>query len=659
MEISNFKVARFKATAETKNELIDIIKKYQPKVSKLLKDEQIGKLTIHTSRKNLLQNYQLNEHDSKDLMEEYSLVDYSGTQFRNHIINRYMNESDSGLRTQARLVIEGIMGVCVIDYIPFGWSNGDSLEIGSTDKGNFLRGHTMIFSNEVQPSQLQTKIPTLRFTKSKLTQIIDSSAALSTPQLSNLRRAFQSKLDDKFRYTIREAFDTIGRGDLVDDYLNSECTLNIVIGDDDVIIKEMIDTNNIFNLWESVVYAYCSISKDSKETDLGNVLSDIFSENNKSYTDFLEKKYLSKIKKKLSSCKEYYLLPVLLLEGYKNGFGQINSDTKNKIKFLELCERYADVNSKNWMQSPIVDFTSKYISKTPSLNFDDSIKFIGLLNDGSITKEFDKFTKVVQSLETAIDKHIDVDEINKDGYKKNDLSKFRFTGSAASEETLLYFFSKIYYKLSKKQSFHTKHITFILSRMRKTLESSFETKKDGRLFLTESSIKGGLKKAITNAGYKHRIELSDSLFESAFSDYDNEYGSKSKNAEFKRKEVEVLTKLWEEAKIKNTPIPFVVPTGKLNDEEFLHFDDIRDNSFSMDWSHIESGVDKFENGYLWGDIQRGVGASSQYLYDSKLDAYTTMVDVMEDSKLNPAGVVLWKMVLDYWKDNYKADLTNF
>jgi hypothetical protein len=195
--------------------------------------------------------------------------------------------------------------------------------------------------------------------------------------------------------------------------------------------------------------------------------------------------------------------------------------------------------------------------------------------------------------------------------------------------------------------------------MRKTLESSFETKKDGRLSLTESSIKDGLKKTITNAGYKHRIELSDSLFESAFSDYDNEYGSKSKNAEFKRKEVELLTKLWEEAKIKNTPIPFVVPTGKLNDEEFLHFDDIRDNSFSMDWSHIVSGVDTFKNGYLWGDIQRGVGASSQYLYDSKLDAYSTMVDVMEDSKLNPAGVVLWKMVLDYWKDNYKADLTDF
>ena len=195
--------------------------------------------------------------------------------------------------------------------------------------------------------------------------------------------------------------------------------------------------------------------------------------------------------------------------------------------------------------------------------------------------------------------------------------------------------------------------------MVKTLESSFETKKDGTLLLTESPIKDGLKKAITNAGYKYRIEFSDTLFESAFSDYDNEYGSKSKNSEFKRKEVETLTKLWEEVKIKNTPIPFVVPTGKLNDDEFLHFDDIRDNSFSLDWSHIVSGVDKLENGYLWGDIQRGVGASSQYLYDSKLDAYTTMVDVMEDSGLYPAGVVLWRMVLDYWKVNYKADLSDF
>ena len=659
MEISNFKVARFKATAETKNELINTIKEYQPKVSELLKDEQIGKLTIHTSRKNLLEAYQLNENDSKELMTEYSLIDYNGVVFRNHIINRYMNESESGLRTQARLVIEGIMGVCVIDYIPFGWSDGESLEVGSIDKGNFLRGHTMIFSNEVQPSQLQNKIPTLRFTKGKLTQIIDSSAALSTPQLSTLRREFQSKLDDKFQYTMREAFEAIGRGDLVNDYLESECTMNIVIGDDDVIIKEMIDTNNIFNLWESVVYAYCSISKDSKDIDLGNLLSDIFSEKNKSYTQFLERKYLSKIKKKLSSCKEYYLLPVLLLEGYKTGYSTINSDTKNKVKFLELCEKYADVNPKNWMSSPIVEFTSKYIVKTNPLNFDDSIKFMNLLGDRSVTNQLDAFTTQIQSLEKAIDKHIESDEVNKDGYKKNDLAKFKFSGSAASEETLLYFFSKIYQKLSKKQSFHTKHISFILGRMVKTLESSFETKKDGTLLLTESPIKDGLKKAITNAGYKYRIEFSDTLFESAFSDYDNEYGSKSKNSEFKRKEVETLTKLWEEVKIKNTPIPFVVPTGKLNDDEFLHFDDIRDNSFSLDWSHIVSGVDKLENGYLWGDIQRGVGASSQYLYDSKLDAYTTMVDVMEDSGLYPAGVVLWRMVLDYWKANYKADLSDF
>ena len=659
MELSKFKVARFKATAETKSELINTIKEYQPKVSELLKDEQIGKLTIHTSRKNLLEAYQLNENDSKELMTEYSLIDYNGVVFRNHIINRYMNESDSGLRTQARLVIEGIMGVCVIDYIPFGWSDGESLEVGSIDKGNFLRGHTMIFSNEVQPSQLQNKIPTLRFTKGKLTQIIDSSAALSTPQLSTLRREFQSKLDDKFQYTMREAFEAIGRADLVNDYLQSECTMNIVIGDDDVIIKEMIDTNNIFNLWESVVYAYCSISKDSKDIDLGNVLSDIFSEKNKSYTQFLERKYLSKIKKKLSSCKEYYLLPVLLLEGYKTGYSTINSDTKSKVKFLELCEKYADVNPKNWMSSPIVEFTSKHIVKTNPLNFDDSITFMNLLGDKTVTNQLDAFTTQIQSLEKAIDKHIESDEVNKDGYKKNDLAKFKFSGSAASEETLLYFFSKIYQKLSKKQSFHTKHISFILGRMVKTLESSFETKKDGTLLLTESPIKDGLKKAITNAGYKHRIEFSDSLFESAFSDYDNEYGSKSKNSEFKRKEVEVLTKLFEEAKIKNTPIPFVVPTGKLNEEEFLHFEDIRDNSFSLDWSHIVSGVDKFENGYLWGDVQRGVGASSQYLYDSKLDAYTTMVDVMGDSGLYPAGVVLWRMVLDYWKDNYKADLTDF
>jgi len=349
----------------------------------------------------------------------------------------------------------------------------------------------------------------------------------------------------------------------------------------------------------------------------------------------------------------------LLLEGYRFGFGTINSSEKNKIDFLDLCENYHKVNKTNWMKSPIVNFTSKYVVKSDSLKFQDAIDFIGLWYNKSISDELTKFTASVSKLEKAIDSHIEVDDVNKDGYKKNDLAKFKFTGAAASEETLLYLLARIYQKLSKKQSFHLKHILFILKRMTSTLESSFESTKQGTLRLTESPIKSDLKITITNAGYKHRIKLTDSLLQSAFSDYDNEYGSKSKNSEFKRKEVEVLTKLFEEAKIKNTPIPFVVPTGKLNEREFLHFEDIRDNSFSLDWSHIVPGVDKFENGYLWGDVQRGVGASSKYLYDSKLDAYTTMVDVMEDSGLYPAGVVLWRMVLDYWKVNYKADLSDF
>ena len=64
------KVERFEETAHTKQELSDLIVKYQSDVLRLRKRNQIGKIKLHTKRKFLLENYRLNKDNSKQTMDE-------------------------------------------------------------------------------------------------------------------------------------------------------------------------------------------------------------------------------------------------------------------------------------------------------------------------------------------------------------------------------------------------------------------------------------------------------------------------------------------------------------------------------------------------------------------------------------------------------------
>ena len=663
--VNTLKVVRYETTALTKEQLVAEIAKYQPSVIELRKRNQIGKIKIHTKRKFLLESYRLNKDNSKQTMDEYNLVkvDLVDVFFRNHPINRYMNESDSGINTQARLVIEGIMGVCVIDYIPMGWSDGSICGISSIDKGNFLKGHVMLFANEVQPTELHTAIPVLRFVKSKLIQIIATSAASDTVQMETLKLTFEKILDDKHQYTIREAFKAIGFETLVDDYLDSNVDLSILVADDDVILKEMIDTNNIFNLWESVVYSFCSIAKDRKDVDLGDVLSGILSDTSNKYTEFLSGTYLKKLKDKLSGCKEYYLLPILLLEGYRLGYSKINSSRTGKKQFAELCEKYSEVNKTNWMHSPLVSFTLTNIigNKDKVLELDEATKFISLFNDSDVKAEITKYVKAISDLESAVNKHIWATPANTAGYCTNNLGQFKFGGKSA-EQVMLNLLCLMYGKLYKKQSFNVGHIVFLLKRMRVALEAAYTNDAKGKLVVTKSAIESEFILFLTKAGWLERTEFLNASFDVAYGEYESEYGSNSKNATFRRKEKENIERLWEEClgKIgKKTPIPFVIPTGNLNDNEYLVLDDLREDYLQLEWSHIESGIDKYPNGYLWGTIQRGTKAASKYVYSSKYDAYTKMIEVMKDSKEYHKSVVeTWNDVMEYWNKNYKHDLSD-
>jgi hypothetical protein len=662
---ASLKVERYETTVRSKEELITAITGYQSNVTNLRKRNQIGKIKIHLQRRHFLELYRLNKDNSKQVMPEYDLGKQTDpvVYIRNHKINRYMNESDEGQNTQGRLAIEGILGVCVIDYIPSGWSDARECVISSIDKGNWCRGHLMLFANDVQPWEVHQYLPVLRFQKSRLIKIIDSSAAKSTEQMQTLRSEFSSKLDDKHPYSIREAFKAIGYEELVDDYLDSNIDLGIIIADENVILKEMIDTNNIFNLWESIVYAFCSISKDRTDVDLGNVLSAILDDKKSSYYSFLHGKFFKKLKDKLDSCREYYLLPILLLEGYRLGSSDITKTFKKKISFMEMCERYSDVNKLNWIESPIVKFVHTNIiqNSQQSLDFDKSKKFISLFDMDEIKNELNTIVTTITELESAIKSHVDnKSRINIEGFGVNNLGQFKL-GTKASEQVLLYIMCLIYEKMYKKQSLNKDHIVFILKRLSTLISSVYEVE-DNVVTLTPSSISKEAKLLLTKFGYDGRVAFIDAAFQHVYEEYQQSYGSKSKNAVFKKLEKENIEKLFERAlgKIgKRIPISFVVPTGNLNENQFELIEDIREDFFKLEWSHIETGVDTYENGYLWGSIQAGVGAASKYMYKTKLDAYRMMIEVMTDSKLmEETEIELWKKVLDYWEANYKADLSD-
>jgi hypothetical protein len=521
----------------------------------------------------------------------------------------------------------------------------------------------MIFANEVQPTEVHSAIPVLRFTKSRLIQIIDTSAAIDTVQMETLKLEFQKILDDKHQYTIREAFKAIGFEQLVNDYLDSNVDLGILVADDDVILKEMIDTNNIFNLWESVVYSFCSISKDRKDVDLGQILSDILSDDTNKYTEFLNGTYVKKLKDKLSGCKEYYLFPALLLEGYRLGYSKINSSRTGKKQFAELCEKYTEVNKTNWMNSPLVSFTKSNIieNKDKVLELEEAIRFISIFNDSLVKTELTKYVAAISELESAINKHISVNLANRAGYCVNNLGQFKF-GGKSSEQVMLNLLALMYSKLHKKQSFNVAHVVFLITRMRVALEAAYSTNSKGTLAITDSAIKSEFELFLTKAGWLERTEFLTASFDVAYGEYESEYGSNSKNAAFRRKEKENIERLWAEClgKIgKKTPIPFVIPTGNLNTNEYLVLDDLREDYIQLEWSHIVSGIDKYPNGYLWGTIQRGTKAASKYVYASKYEAYTKMIEAMVDSKEYPKSVIgAWWDVMDYWNDNYKHDLSD-
>jgi hypothetical protein len=639
------------------------IKEIQSDVLELHNNESIGKIHFRIKREHFFRMYRLTKDNSKDLYEAYNRVpqsrDYSlDVYFRNHQINRLMNESESGKNTQLRMMIEGLLGICVIPSVPMGWSNGSLCEISSVDKGNWVKGHIKILADRVTPPEL--KIQPWVFQKTKFLSVITKSSAFQkSKQLKELYALIDANLDSSVEYTLTTMLRAIGQDSLINDYLNNEISLEIQVADEDTILKEMIDINNIYNLWRSVIYATCSIMRSNPTMDFGPILETILDSSDSSYRELLRNSQLfKKLQDDLDSCKEFYLLPAMILEVYRKGSSTISSSTIEKKKFMELCEKYKSVDDVQWSNSKLVKYVDTYLSNPLSApDFNRSINFLSNFTDSDVQKAMKKFNEVMDNFEKVVTYHSEVGHSNE--YKKDNLPYMKFKGKNG-EQFQLYVISLIYNLLSQKQSVQTNHIEFLIKYMTDIVNSSYKTTSYGEVKLLNSEIKDELRSLISFAGWEARSTFASKLFEVAETAFDVSYGKTgSLNNMFKTKEVENISKLWKETFNESYTIPMVFPTGNLNKNEYIYIKDITTDFSKLDWAHIVSGTDKYPNGYLWSSIQRGQKASSKYVYQSKLEAYKMMVKAMADSgEVKKSVVSLWEDVFEHWENNYKPDLSD-
>jgi hypothetical protein len=651
------------AQLPTVQAIAERIKEIQSDVALLRREEIIGKIHFRIRREHFLKMYRLTKDNSKDLYNEYGRVpesvDYSSdVYFRNHTINRLMNESESGKDTQLRMIIEGILGVCIISTIPSGWSDGSKCEISSVDKGNWIKGHIKILADKVTPPELN--IQPWVFEKSKFLSVMTKSSAYKTSkQLKELYGLVDEKLQSGVEYTLTTMLRAVGKEHLINDYLNNRINLEIQIADEDTILKEMIDINNIYNLWRSINYAICSIMSNDDKIDFGPILEYSLDSTKRTYSDMLKSGQLfKKLQDDLDSCKEFFLLPAMILEIYSKGGSKMESEKGGMKKFMELCEKYKSVDESQWSNSKLVKYVDAYLSNSlKESDFINAIDFLSHFSDNGVKNAMKIFNESMDEFEKAVNKHLELQLA--DSVKRDNLPYMKFKGKNG-EQFQLYSISLMYNLLSQKQSVQTNHIEFLIKNMSNTIKSSYKTESNGEVKLLNTEIKDELKLLLTSAGWEGRSTFASKLFEIAETAFDVSYGKTgSLNNMFKSKEVENISRLWKETFNESFTIPMVFPTGNLNKNEYIYIKDITTDFSKLDWAHIVSGTDKYPNGYLWSTIQRGQKASSKYVYQSKLEAYKMMVNAMNDSKLVKKSVAgLWEDVFEHWETNYKPDLSD-
>tara|TARA_A100001391_G_scaffold203493_1_gene195987 strand:- start:783 stop:2852 length:2070 start_codon:yes stop_codon:yes gene_type:complete len=621
-------------------------------------EDQVVFFQINTTKECYLELFRTRKPNSKDLVEFYNdSYDYF---IQNHISNRLLNNSESGRMTQLRIVTEGILGSCFITEAPAGIVRGNlDKYLSIIDKGNWTIFHHDIFDKNNPKNGLDCP----KFTASEMLSVISGSSMFDNDDglLKEIKRRFETLSENGTApMTLIDWFSEIDRKDLITNYLDSPFGLNIMVGPEELLMKEMIDTNNIINLWTAINFFISKWQMDGTSTDFHKLINDVFNSEDEKYkilkkvlySDRSGTQQLIGLRSHARACREWVLFLPILLEIYRK------NDDFTFEKLWKIADTYHKVEKKT-DDSPLLKLYSDYVfGKDGDLNLTQAYTFIQKWFNDDVDKACKNITKTFEDIKSKITYQINENEVNTWAETNPNSMGFR---TKSQEDFQITMMGMVYDIVSKKQSINGEHMVHILTTVDKLIKGAYyvDTDKSGydTLKFAQTTIGEKLQNLCTkgNGSYTHKAPLVKALSKECKENFDEVYGGKQKNSKFKKEEIRLLRKMKKIADCGDIPLVFGFIDQEGNYKTYKE-----DDFMSMSWFHFESGIDKFYNGCLWEfSNNAAVGKASGMGFKNKREAYGKMVDYMESNKdkfnVNKMDLILWNQLLETWDENDNFD----
>ena len=617
-------------------------------------EDQVVFFKINTTKECYLELFRTRKPNSKDLVEFYNdSYDYF---IQNHISNRLLNNSESGRMTQLRIAMEGILGSCFITEAPAGIYRGQlDKYLSIIDKGNWTIFHHEIFDKNDPKNGLDCP----KFTASEMLSVISGSSMFDNDDglLKEIKRRFETLSETGTApMTLIDWFSEIDREDLITNYLNSPFGLNIMVGPEELLMKEMIDTNNIINLWTAINFFISKWQMDGTSTDFHKLINDVFNSEDEKYKMLKKVLYSERagtqqligLRSHARACREWVLFLPILLEIYRK------NDDFTFENLWKIADTYHKVEKKT-DDSPLLKLYSDYVvGKDGDLNLTQAYTFIQKWFNDDVDKACKNITKTFEDIKSKIMYQIDENDVNTWAETNPNSMGFR---TKSQEDFQITMMGMVYDIVSKKQSINVEHMVHILTTVDKLIKGAYyvDTDKSGydTLKFAQTTIGKKLQNLCTKGkgSYTHKAPLVEALSKECKENFDEIFGGKQKNSKFKKDEIKLLRTMKKIADCGDAPLVFGFIDQEGNYKTYKE-----DDFMSMSWFHFESGVDKFYNGCLWEfSNNAAVGKASGMGFKTKREAYGKMVDFMNDKKnklnISKLDLFLWSQLLETWDDN--------
>tara|TARA_R100000664_G_scaffold34102_1_gene54008 strand:- start:2674 stop:4764 length:2091 start_codon:yes stop_codon:yes gene_type:complete len=641
-------------------ELAEWLSKKYDKYIKYVDDNQIVDIKINVSKEAYFTLFRTRKNNSKILVDFYKSKAW-GFFIQNHIANRLWNNSRDGRMTQLRLVLEGMIGIANIGNAPGGFTKREDGcgVLSIIDKGNWTVWQNLAFEF-TEPSN-DMSIP--KFNASELTDVLTNSQLYNTAPIIR-------ELIDRIEYTgvltrmtLKQWFKEIDRYDLIVNYLNSPFTLSILVGPEELYLKEMIDENNIYNLWCSINFFLSRWQKDGTgDIDLFNLLDKVYNKDSIKWKTIRrvltgEKPgttLLKNVRSLSKSCREFALFPSIALEIVRK-----NTQFENKDVY-KLFDNYAKIDkNKGIDDNPLMKAYTNYMyNQNCNLDLEKSYDFIYKFFDETDNSKVKDNCKKIENIFKKLSTNIK--EMENDKLCNTNTNSIGFSNKS-QEDFQFMILSMIYNIVSKKQTIKTEHISHILSTMYKKIKGCFSVNKKTNDIVGDDTKLGKTMRDLIEVGhgsYAWKSNFIESLSEELEKDFEISFGKNTKNNTFKKKEIQNLSYLKTQAGFADAKLKFVFINKKGHIETFDE-----DSFMSMDWRHIESGKDLYPNGVLWlSDPNRQYGMMDDMHITNKKESYTKLYMWMSKnqkkygSKILKMDLVCWENILNEWDNHFDDNL---